>query len=250
MSNPKTAIQEIKKLMVQFGFLEEKPELQSFKLQDKTILQAEKLEVGKKINKINDAFESVSLGNGSYRIDNFNVDVTDGVITAVKEIFLEAKLKDGTVVKVEGEDLVEGAAVKVVTEQGEVPAPDGVHELESGLKVQTVDGVVVKVEEPKAEVEVEMEDEVKDEIKDVIEEKVEDKSDDEELVDLLKKLMEKMYKKMGDMEEKMSTLENNFNKFKKEPAGKKISDGKTDFSEEVINENPKLRAILALRNKK
>jgi len=244
MSNPKTAIQEIKKLMVQFGFLEEKPELQSFKLEDKTILQAEKLEVGKSINKINDAFESVALENGSYRIDNFNVEVAEGVITAVKEIFLEAKLVDGTVVKVEGEDLVEGAAVKVVTEQGEVPAPDGVHELEGGKKVQTVDGVIVKIEEPKAEIEVEMEDSMP-------EVEVEEESDDSELMDLLKKLMEKMYKKMGDMEEKMSTLENNFNKFKKEPAGKKVSDGKTEFNSEVIeSENPKLDAIIALRNKK
>ncbi len=214
------------------------------KLEDKTILQAEKLEVGKSINKINDAFESVALENGSYRIDNFNVEVAEGVITAVKEIFLEAKLVDGTVVKVEGEDLVEGAAVKVVTEQGEVPAPDGVHELEGGKKVQTVDGVIVKIEEPKAEIEVEMEDSMP-------EVEIEDKSDDSELMDLLKKLMEKMYKKMGDMEEKMSTLENNFNKFKKEPAGKKVSDGKTEFNSEVIeSENPKLDAIIALRNKK
>lgn len=244
MSNPKTAIQEIKKLMVQFGFLEEKPALQSFKLEDKTILQAEKLEVGKSINKISNEFEVVKLEDGSYKVEGFNVEVAEGVITAVKEIFLEAKLVDGTVVKVEGEDLVEGAAVKVVTEQGEVPAPDGVHELEGGKKVQTVDGVIVKIEEPKAEIEVEMEDSMP-------EVEVEEESDDSELMDLLKKLMEKMYKKMGDMEEKMSTLENNFNKFKKEPAGKKISDGKTEFnSEPIVSENSKLDAILALRNNK
>jgi hypothetical protein len=244
MSNPKTAIQEIKKLMVQFGFLEEKPELQSFKLEDKTILQAEKLEVGKSINKINNEFEVVKLGNGSYRIDNFNVEVAEGVITAVKEIFLEAKLVDGTVVKVEGDELVEGAAVKVVTEQGEVPAPNGLHQLEDGKKVQTVDGVIVKIEEPKAEIEVEMEDSMP-------EVEVEEESDDNELLDLIKKLMEKMSKKMGDMEEKMSTLENNFNKFKKEPAGKKVSDGKTEFnSEPIVSENAKLDAILALRNNK
>jgi hypothetical protein len=244
MSNPKTAIQEIKKLMVQFGFLEEKPALQSFKLEDKTILQAENLEVGKSINKINDAFESVALENGSYRIDNFNVEVSEGVITAVKEIFLEAKLVDGTIVKVEGEELVEGAAVKVVTEQGEVPAPDGVHELESGVKVQTVGGVVVKVEEPKLEVEVEMEDKMP-------EVEVEEEDKDKEMIDLIKKLMEKMSEKMKSMEDKMSSIENSFNKFKKEPAGKKVSDGKTEFNSEVIeSENPKLDAIIALRNKK
>jgi hypothetical protein len=35
----------------------------------------------------------------------------------------------------------------VVTAEGEIPAPDGVHELEGGVKVQTTDGIVVKVEE-------------------------------------------------------------------------------------------------------
>lgn len=245
MSNPKTAIQEIKKLMVQFGFLEEKPELQSFKLEDKTILQAEKLEVGKSINKINNEFEVVKLEDGSYKVEGFNVEVAEGVITAVKEIFLEAKLVDGTVVKVEGEELVEGAAVKVVTEQGEVPAPDGVHELESGVKVQTVGGVVVKVEEPKLEVEVEMEDSMPEVEVEVEEDK------DKEMIDLIKKLMEKMSEKMKSMEDKMASIENSFNKFKKEPAGKKVSDGKTEFNSEVIeSENPKLDAIIALRNKK
>lgn len=253
MSNPKTAISEIKKLMVQFGFLEEKPALQSFKLEDKTILQAESLEAGKKINKINDAFESVALENGSYRINNFQVDVKGGVIEHVKEIFLEAKLVDGTVVKVEGEQLVEGAKVVVVTEQGELPAPDGIHQLEGGIKVQTVGGVIADVEEPEApEVEVEMQEEVKveEEIKDKVEE-VKEEDKDKEMVELLKKLMEKMSEKMKSMEDKMSAIESSFNAFKKEPAGKKVSDGKTEFnSESVSNENPKLEAILALRNNK
>lgn len=251
MSNPKTAIQEIKKLMVQFGFLNEEPVLQSFKLEDKTILQALSLEVGQKINKINDAFEQVALEDGSYRIDNFNVDVKDGMIEAVKEVFLEAKLVDGTVVKVEGDQLMEGAKVVVVTEQGEVPAPDGVHELEGGVKVQTVGGVIAKVEEAeKPEVEIELQDEVvKKSEEEVAEEAKVD--DNQEMYELLKKLMEKVGEKMKSMEEKMSTLESNFNSFKKGPAGKKVSDGKTEFNNEYIaNENPKLDAILKLRNNK
>ena len=76
----------------------------------------------------------------------------------VEENFLEAKLKDGTVVKVEGESLAEGAKVVVVTEEGEIPAPNGVHELEDGSKIETVDGLVksiVAAEVPELEVEVE-----------------------------------------------------------------------------------------------
>lgn len=248
MSNPKTAIQEIKNLMKKFGFYDETPTLQSFKLEDNTILQAEKLEVGYSINKINDQFEMVTLEDGSYKIENFNVEVKEGKIEAVREIFLEAKLVDGTVVKVEGENLMEGAKVVVVTEQGEIPAPDGVHELEDGTKVQTVEGVITKIEEkkPEVEVEVEMQEEVKEEEKVIEEVKEEDK--DKEMIELIKKLMEKMTEKMGSMEEKMTTLENNFNAFKKEPAGRKVSDGKTEFSNETIVSNNKVSTIMALRN--
>ena len=47
-----TPLEEIKKLMVQFGFLTEEPVFQDFKLEDNTIIQAEKLEVGNSIFKI------------------------------------------------------------------------------------------------------------------------------------------------------------------------------------------------------
>ena len=68
MSNSKNAIQEIKKLMVQFGFMTEEKNSLSFKLADNTILQTEKLEAGNSIYKISDTFEKVSLEDGSYRL--------------------------------------------------------------------------------------------------------------------------------------------------------------------------------------
>ena len=74
MSNSKNAIQEIKKLMVQFGFMTEEQTPLSFKLADNTILQTSKLEAGNSIFKINDAFEQVSLEDGSYRLfENFEI---------------------------------------------------------------------------------------------------------------------------------------------------------------------------------
>jgi N-acetylglucosamine-6-phosphate deacetylase len=112
MSNSKSAIQEIKSLMVKFGFLAEEPTLLSFKLEDNTILQTEKLEAGNKIVKINDSFEQVALEDGSYRlVENFNVEVSNGEIVAVKEIFLDATLADGTVIKV---DIVANALANIV----------------------------------------------------------------------------------------------------------------------------------------
>lgn len=245
MSNSKTAIQEIKKLMKQFGFMSEEPSLKSFKLEDNTILEAKDLTVGEKITKINEEFERVALEDGTYRlVENFEVEVKDGELTAVKELFLDAKLVDGTQVKVEGESLVEGAKIVVVTEEGEIPAPDGVHELEDGTKVETKDGVIAMVEEKLEEEEVPADDEaplVEDEAPEV----------DGELLDMMKDFIKKLEDKMSKMEKKMSSIENDFNQFKKEPAARKISDGKTDFNkqEKLSSDEARIAAIMSFRKK-
>jgi hypothetical protein len=241
MSNSKNAIQEIKSLMVKFGFLAEEPTLLSFKLEDNTILQTEKLEAGSKIVMINDSFEQVALEDGSYRlVENFNVEVSNGEIVAVKEIFLDATLSDGTVIKVEGDSLVEGAKVVVITQDAEIPAPDGVHELEDGTKVETKDGVIVKVEEVAAEGDVEA-----PEVADVQAEAV----PANELVDLVKEFISKMSEKIGGMEQKMEAMNNEFNAFKKEPAAKKIADGKKDFNKELNSMDSQIATIMNLRKK-
>jgi len=56
----------------------------------------------------------------------------------------EDTLVDGTVVKWEG-DLMEGTAIIVVTEEGEVSAPDGTHELTSGAIITTAGGLVTEI---------------------------------------------------------------------------------------------------------
>jgi hypothetical protein len=239
--NSKTAIAEIKKLMKQFGFLAEETTLMSFKLEDNTILQAEKLEAGQSITKINDAFEQVALGDGEYRlVENFNIEVKDGKIESVKEIFVDAKLVDGTVVKVEGDSIVEGAAVKVVTEQGEIPAPDGVHELEDGSKVETKDGLIVMVKAAEAEAPLEDANE---------EAPAGGEKVDIEMMDLLKEFIKRMSEKMASMEAQLSSVQNDFNSFKKEPAGKKISDGKTEFNKQENSDDmdAKINAIMSMR---
>lgn len=247
MSNPKTAINEIKKLMVQFGFMSEESVMASFKLEDNTILQASKLEVGNDIVKINEEFEQVKLEDGSYRlVENFNIDVVDGKITAVKEIFVEAKLEDGTVVKVEGDSLAEGAKVLVVTPDAEIPAPDGVHKLSDGTEIETKDGMIVTIKEVSGDSEAPA--------AEVPEAPVAEVGMSTEVMDMLKEFISKMGEKMSQMEQSYSSLENEFNKFKSEPAGKKIRDGKTEqFNKEELNPmDAKLAAINGLRfsNKK
>lgn len=233
-TNSKNAIHEIKKLMKQFGFLNEEAVLKSFKTEDNTILETKDLKAGEKITKINDLFERVALETGSYRlVENFQVEVKEGEIVSVKEIFVDAKLKDGTQIKVEGDSVIEGAKVMVVTAEGELPAPDGVHELEDGSKVETKDGVIVKLEpamEEKPEVEVEISAEkMEDVVEDIPAADIGDPVE-VEMLDMLKDFIKKMSEKMAKMEEKMSKMDSDFNAFKKEPAAKKIADGKTEFN--------------------
>ena len=242
MSNSKTAVEEIKKLMVQFGFMTEEPSLKSFKLVDNTILQAKELLAGESVVKISDDFKQVKVEDGSYKlVENFEIEVKDGKIATVKEIFLDAKLVDGTLVKVSGDSLVEGAKVVVVQEDAELPAPDGVHELEDGTKVETKDGAIVKVEEVVKAEEAE---------KPEVEIEVPSLAMEKELMEMLSDFVKKVGEKMASMEQSYAKLENEFKAFKKEPAAKKISDGKTEFNSNNNQDDAiedKLKAIMSLR---
>lgn len=249
MSNSKNVIAEIKRLMKQYGFISDEAVLRSFKLEDNTIVEALELKVGESITRINDEFERVALEDGSYKLsEKFNVEVKDGKIATVKEIFVEAKLIDGTVVKVEGEGLVEGAAVKVVTEEmpDGVPAPDGSHELEDGTKIETKDGLIVSIQEKIAEEmeEVEVPVEVPAEIAPVAGEVV------DAIIEAMMPLMDEvkvLVDEMKKMKDGMKSMENDFEAFKKAPAAKKIADGKTDFNKSPNSENDISDRIMALR---
>ena len=242
MSNSKSAIQEIKNLMVQFGFMSEDKTLLSFKLEDNTIVETEKLEKDSKIFKINEAFERVALEDGTYKLkENFELEVAESQIVSVKEIFVDAKLVDGTAIKVEGDALAEGAKVVIVTAEGEIPAPDGVHELEDGTKVETKDGIIAKVEEVVADAE-------GGEVPEAPEAEVPAMGMEAEMLSMLKDFVKKMGEKMSQMEGQVTELQKDLNTFKKEPAAKKIADGKTEkFNKTDDYMDSKLEAIAALR---
>lgn len=203
MSNPKTAIQEIKSLMVKFGFIADTTKLS----------------------------------------------------------FVDAKLVDGTQIKVEGDSLMEGAKVVVVTEEGEIPAPDGIHEIEGGMKVQTTDGIIVKIEEA------EMEDEGEGDVEEVeMEEVPVDVAVPAEIaviaepvvaaiVEAIVPVLEEvksLAEEMKEMKKKMESMGAEFKAFKSEPAGKKISNGKVDFNkqENFNSSDAKIEAIMNMRKNK
>jgi len=240
MSNSKTAINEIKKLMKQFGFMSDDASLKSFKLEDNTILEASELKVGESITRLSDEFERVALEDGKFRlVENFEIEVKNSKIIKVQQIFVDAKLEDGTQIRVEGDSLVEGAKVVVITEEGEMPAPDGVHTLEDGTKVETKEGVIAMVEE---KVEAGYKDKMEEEPK--VEIEVEEKDPIKEIVSLLKDMMEKVSQKMKEMEEKVEEVKADFSKFKSEPAGKKIANGKTDFNKSTNNNDDAIQSKL------
>jgi preprotein translocase subunit YajC len=68
-----------------------------------------------------------------------------------------AVLTDGTVIKWDG-SLAVGTAILVETAEGDIAAPDATHEVEGGMLVTTVGGIVTEIVEPaEAEVEIEIE---------------------------------------------------------------------------------------------
>jgi hypothetical protein len=68
-----------------------------------------------------------------------------------EEVKMEsAVLTDGTVIKWDG-TLAVGTAILVETAEGDIPAPDATHEVEGGLLVTTLDGMVTEIVEPAGE---------------------------------------------------------------------------------------------------
>jgi hypothetical protein len=73
------------------------------------------------------------------------------------QTFSQETLEDGTVIEVD--EVKEGETVEVVTEEGNVDAPDGEQKLEDGTVIVTEDSVIVEVKEE------ELIEEVKEELK-------------------------------------------------------------------------------------
>lgn len=149
--------------------------------------------------------------------------------------FAEAVLIDGTVVKTEGE-LVEGAALMVVTPEGEIPAPAGIHETQDGMIV-TVDeaGIIVKIEEKEAEAEPTVEVEVEAE--------KEETFSIEGVVAAIQPLVDQVNALKAELESHKAE----FSAFKGEPAAEPI---KNKFKKvDEINSNNRIEFLSSLRKK-
>ena len=89
------------------------------------------------------------------------IKVALGIDTEEQEVRLayEAKLADGTIIVSEAEDLAEGVALNILSEDGEqTPMPEGTQSLEDGTEFSTDEnGVVTEVSAKEEEVEQEEE---------------------------------------------------------------------------------------------
>jgi hypothetical protein len=146
----------------------------------------------------------------------------------------EATLVDGTVVKVEGE-LEVGKQLYVVTEDGDVPAPEGIHETTEGLLV-TVDanGVITNIEsKPEEEVEVEL------------------SNDNVDLVGEIAKLVAPLAERLNAIEARFSSLDSDFQQFKSEPAAQPVKNNwKPDVDQKADMYNQRMQQIMDMKRKK
>lgn len=82
----------------------------------------------------------------------------------VTTTFGEIKTADGQLtLAYEGEELSTGLAIFVVTEDGNIPAPDGIHALEGGVTISTEGGAITEISAEEVEVEAEIEEEMSEE---------------------------------------------------------------------------------------
>lgn len=142
----------------------------------------------------------------------------DGETAEAQIELAKATLVDGTEVYCEN-DFAEGEQLFVVTEEGNIPAPEGSHETEDG-RIISVDagGKIVKVEEK-----VEAEDEIEEEVEAELAEESTDISLSEEVVSNVMDALTKISDSISALETRLNKTEEEFHEFRNEPGGKKIT---------------------------
>lgn len=159
--------------------------------------------------------------------------------------FMEAKLKDGTIVQYEGE-LNVGTALNVIDAGGQVsPAPDGTHELEDGTMVTVAGGVVTDLKTPEgteAEAPVEVNVEAgcapvkMEDVQNAIETALANINKDE-----VTKLQTELAAQSALIKDMFAVIE----KIAESPAGEAEKPAKHSFSKTVINEKSTIAERMA-----
>jgi hypothetical protein len=184
----------------------------------------------------------------------------------VEQTFGEIKTADGELtLTYEGEEFTVGTEIFVITADGNVPAPDGEHELEGGIKIETEGGVITSIEReeetpeiadettageyPKEEMQ---EEEIIDEVK------MED-SIVEAIAEVLAPVIEELKKDIEEMKSKFAETQKKVETFGLQPAAERTkaeiknrNTAKTNVDYNPLNEDKRLQfeRLLKTRNKK
>ena len=178
-----------------------------------------------------------------------------------KQSFMTIKTADGALtLEYDGEALAEGLAIFVVTEDGNVAAPDGEHMLEGGVTIRTKDGKIEAIMETTMAVadvvEEKMAEETPEEVvATVVEEVISEeviKAVTEAVVDAVGEMMKKHEEKMKEHTEKMTALESKFSAFSAAPAAEKTIVGhpatRTEFAKSLNQDL--VDKFIAIKNQK
>lgn len=221
-----------------------------YKTEDGRIIRTEALAEGNEIKEINEAGEIVDLEDGEYIVvdENIKIVVANSVIESTEEIavenpeeemeedFIDSKLEDGTVIKVD--KLEVGGLVEVADADGNyTPAPEGEHILEDGTKVVVdAEGIITEVIAPEADAEEEMSEDVEETFESKIENWFASKLESEEVKSLFQSISkyveqnEKLISKFEEIEKENKELKEKFHKFSTEDSAESL-ETKVKFTE-------------------
>jgi hypothetical protein len=240
MMNYQDAIRRINKLLGLYKF-------NSYKIKENgnEIITEGDLSVGEPIYIINKDGQ-IPAPDGEFELeDTTKITIKDGLVQKInydnmeqKQNFVEAMLKDGTVVKSPTFDV--GEEVKIVSPDGaEQPAPDGTHELslkdsegkEVLIKIITKDGKITErenVELPEPEME-EVEEEMGMTTPSLSQGNDNMEGFKKEIMAVLGEIKDKIDAVVADQEE----MKKKVSKFAKEPAGEPLRMGKNQIQTEL-----------------
>ena len=240
MMNYQDAIRKINKLLGLYKF-------NSYKIKENgnEIITEGDLMVGEPIYIINKDGQ-IPAPDGEFELDDTTkITIKDGLVQKInydnmeqKQNFVEAMLKDGTVVKSPTFDV--GEEVKVVSPDGaEQPSPDGEHELklkdtegkEVLIKITTKDGKITErenVELPEPEME-EVEEEMGMTTPGLSQGNDNMEGFKKEIMAVLGEIKDKIDAVVADQEE----MKKKVSKFAKEPAGEPLRVGKNQIQTEL-----------------
>ena len=177
----------------------------------------------------------------------FSSEEVETPTTEVEVVFASASSEDGTIFQVEGEWAV-GKEVVIVLEDGSTPAPSGIFDLDNGFTITIEECILTELKETE-EKEEPKQDDAKEEVEETEEveatEKKEETMSDDQLVELISKVVKEVKEQMSAelsevktlLEEKVATLNNEVENFKKAPAAKKITNSAFESLKDYENSN-------------